>query len=148
MSVVLNKAGLSKTFPSVLLFAPQKYHGLSLQNPWVDQYLTQIRRLMYETSNDTITGSLFCQLIEQTKLEIGLEGSLHLMPWDSIQQYLSSSWIRSLFQFAHEHDITIYEKTPCLLPRRKNDGTIIALALQMDLAEKELQRVNNVRQWL
>lgn len=86
--------------------------------------------------------------MEQTKLEIGLEGSLHQMPWDKIRQYMTPSWILSLFGFASDYDIALHEKTSCLTPLRKSNIAIMQLALGLDLTEKALRRVNNVRQWL
>lgn len=88
------------------------------------------------------------QVIEQTKLEIGLEGPFHLMPWNEILKYTTQSWILSLFGFVSDHGILLYEKTPCLKPLQDKDISIMQLALSLNLSKNELRRVNNVRQWI
>lgn len=39
---VLNKSGVSSKFPWVLLYAPIKYHGMGLKNPFIDQMIQQV----------------------------------------------------------------------------------------------------------
>lgn len=148
MPTVLNKAGIASKIPRVLLYAPIKYQGFGLRHPFIDQQLQQIECMMTKLQQESFTGKLISQAIEQLKLQIGIGEPLATIDWTQVNKYCTPSWLTSIFTFASQHKITIHEPTPNLRLCCKHDQFIMKAASMLDLPAAQLRQLNNTRQSL
>ena len=51
LSIALQKTGIVRTFPRVMVYTSKKYQGLGVKNYWYNQQLKHLHMLIMETSN-------------------------------------------------------------------------------------------------
>lgn len=101
LPTILSKANVPRTFPRQLVYAPEALQGLGLQDPWLDQQITHIKFFPQEMQQESITGRLMVQVIEQLKLEIGRPGQLHHHDWDESVSISHPAGYRTYLHSAH-----------------------------------------------
>eukprot|EP00978_Attheya_sp_CCMP212_P027693 scaffold93357_cov35-Attheya_sp.AAC.1 len=70
---ILPNLGANRNFPNAYRCAPNKYYGLALPHPYVEQGIHEIHYLLMHGIAFTETGNLFCTSIEEMQLEIGVQ---------------------------------------------------------------------------
>ena len=78
---------------------------MGIMHPWHKQFLRQIHTLMESTNDTSMTGDLIQASAEQLRLEMGTGGDFFETDWQIIGTYVTSCWLKSLFQYMQQHDM-------------------------------------------
>jgi hypothetical protein len=147
-AATLPRSGIMRSFPRRLLHAPVKAGGLNVPNLYVEQGIGHITRLIrYSRSRRHSTGILLRNTCEALKLEIGCNGFLLDNPW-SLAPLAADSWIKSTWQFVHEHGIEIQDDIDDFYPLREFDQLLIPIFHRLGYRGNELVRLNQCRLYL
>jgi hypothetical protein len=147
-SVGLPRIGVLRSFPRALLHAPSKLAGLNVSNFYTEQGVAHILQLIrYSKSRKHSTGLLLRQTCEAMKLELGSNGFLLSNPW-TLANLATDGWIKSTWQFAVEHDITVQDDLPEFQPIRLGDQLLIPLFLSLGYHGQALRYLNQCRLYL
>jgi hypothetical protein len=138
--------GINRDYPKVLLHAPQVQQGLKVPDLYVSQGIEHVSMLLTvgHLSND-ITGSLLRGTIEQVKLEIGLGDSLFTHDLRQLTPVVTSTWIKSTWQFLQEYGLVVHKGTAMLELQRSNDCFLMAYFLAEGYSKNDLRRLNCCR---
>jgi hypothetical protein len=145
----LSALGFNRNYPTVLLHAPLSQLGLDIPDLYVSQGIEHVNMLLElgHLSNN-ITGSLLRGAIEQTKLEVGLGGSLFRQDLHQLRSVVTQSWIRSTWLFLQEYNLIVDEGTENLQLQRTEDSFLMAHFVSSGLSGNELRRLNCCRLYL
>ena len=78
----LNAAGVARNLAHAVLYGPEKYQGLAVQNPFFLQQIIPITTLVTEAVCNSSTGRIFRYCAETFRVEIGIPFSLTSTPYD------------------------------------------------------------------
>jgi hypothetical protein len=107
VKTVLQKTGFAATFPRDVFFGPVKYQGFGCRHPFYHQESLHIMTFVNEIYNKTQTGQLLLVSLEELIRELGIVHPLHRIPYDAYEPCTTNSWVRTLWQFMHQHDIGV-----------------------------------------
>ena len=82
IQATLNAAGVVRNLAHAVLYGPDKYQGLAVQNPFFLQQIIHITALMTEAVCNSSTGKLLRYSAENFRVEIGIPFSLTSTPYD------------------------------------------------------------------
>lgn len=144
----LPACGICQNFPRDVVYAPNKFMGISLHNIFILMGLLHVEILSYEGKLDFITGNLLRASIEATKLEMGLGQSLFQHLYKHFGHLPSPCWITHTWKFMSEFDIKMTEDTSSPPLRRIGDKFLTAEFFLHGFKGKELARLNRCRLFL
>ena len=125
IQATLNSAGVVWNIAHAVLYGPEKYQGLVVQNPFFLQQIIHITTLIIEAMCNSSTGKLFRYSAETFRVEIGIPFSLTSTPYDekTFASYYSPCWYKSLWRFMSKaiHRLNVCEEYPDLQPLCVND---------------------------
>ena len=91
----LNSVRLQNRLPSALVYAPSKYQGIGLHDPWVTQLITHLHLFLRHSFTSSIPGTLLKTNIENLVMELGSGRpiwELHFPTWEPI---ITPSWLKA-----------------------------------------------------
>lgn len=145
----LPKIGFNHNLPTALVFGPPKALGLGLPELYTTQGIQHIAHMItLGHKKDDATATLLRGVIEQTKIEVGLGGSLFSHDSRPLQALLTPSWIKSTWDFLSEHELLVEETTPSLQLQRQNDVFLVEAFLVAGYNGPHLRRLNWCRLFL
>jgi hypothetical protein len=100
--------------------------------------MTHLLKLLKEGDSSSFTGELFCATTKQLRLELGLGRSFGDWNYATFAPLATSSWIKSVWQFCHEHKIQLHEPCSKLLLSRSDDRFLMQLFATYGYQKKEL----------
>ena len=110
---------------NTVLYGPEKYQGLAVQNPFFLQQIINVTTLVTETVCNSSTGKLLRYSAETFRVEIGIPSLLTSTPYDekTFASYCPPCWYKSLWQFMSKaiYRLDLCEDYPDLQPLRMND---------------------------
>jgi hypothetical protein len=135
IKTVLQKTGFAATFPRDVFFGPVKYQGFGCRHPFYHQESLHIITFVNEIYNKTQTGQLLLVSLEELIRELGM-----------YEPCTTNSWIRTLWQFMHQHDIEVdgFVNPPPTM--RKYDVYLVSSFVDHGYRGKELRILNQIRQ--
>ena len=146
---LLPKAHLSKNFPHAALYGPKEEGGLELPHLYITQGLMHIDKFVQHINSDSITGKLIRVSIEMAQLELGIGRDIFSLPYQKFHFLVQEGWIKSIWRFTHEHNITIRNRVTHLpLPQREHDLFLMEAFQDQGYSHAELQILNNCRKYL
>jgi hypothetical protein len=108
----LPACGICRNFPRDVTYAPSKFQGIGLKNPFITMGLARLAALVQEGQAPSIMGQLIRASIEATKLELGLGTSLFLTDYKQFGKLVTDCWISHSWKFFSDFDINLPECTP------------------------------------
>jgi hypothetical protein len=138
----LPACGICRNFPRNVVFAPTKFMGLDLHNPYITMGILRTDLLSSKGQMDSITGNLICATIEVTKLELGLGKSLFQTIYRHFGHLPTACWITDVWKFISKFDIEMVENTESLSLRRIGDKFLIDRFFLHGFKGKTLTRLN------
>jgi hypothetical protein len=148
MTQVLPKTGMTCSFPHVVLYTPLKYQGRGLMKPYLNNYIQQIYTLISQVNEGTLMGELIQVELENLCLEVGLPGILTDAPYQLFGLAMTDRWLKSLWQFMVQHNITLHDPLPKLQPQWQNNCCIMSMAISKFPYPDQIQKVNECQQFL
>lgn len=111
MSPAINQAvvamGFRCNFPREVVFAPQKYLGLSIPHIHMWQEILCLQVISTHTAKDTFTGHLYRASLEYLIIEVGVGESVLYQNYCALHFLATPSLIRHTWQFLSEYNITL-----------------------------------------
>jgi hypothetical protein len=139
---------ISSKFPHPVVYSSLQYQRLGIMHPYIHQGMTHLLELLKEGDSSSITGELFCATTKRLSLELRLGGSFDNWNYTAFATLSTSSWIKSIWQFCHEHNIQFHDPCPKLLLSRSNDHYLMQLFATYGYRKKDLQQLNECRMYL
>jgi hypothetical protein len=148
LSVGLRRLGIQRHFPRVLAYAPLKYQGLGIRDPWATQLIEHIHVIQRHCTRPTITGKLLRSNMENLVLELGSATSFWQLDYDTWHHIATPSWIKFTWQAAHSVNFTLRGPLPLPKPQRLHDVCLMDTFVAHGYDPPQLQVLNDVRMYL
>jgi hypothetical protein len=108
LGIVLQKCGITSTFPRDLVFTSLHYQGLGVRHPFYQQQIKHLSVLLGEKANrSSPTGQNLVGAAEDLHLEIGLPGEFTDASWTQLGGHHYSYMAHTPFSVclcSHHHD--------------------------------------------
>jgi hypothetical protein len=148
VGTVLQRCGITSTFPRDLLFTSLQYQGLGARHPYYQQEIQHLSVLITETANpESPTGQLLAGETEDLRLELGLPGEFTDAPWERLGTAVTHTWLTHFVQFASAHEVLIHDPLPKLLPRREHDPCLMEAFLKEEHSTDDIRMLISWRQY-
>ena len=121
----LSASGIIRSLDRTICYAPFKYQGLGLHDPYIRQGVEHIKFIMQQAESPSISGKLLRFTVEGTKLETGLPGNLFHHDFNIYGRLATQSWVKATWQFVWEYNISLEDSSTSLPLLRHNDRPII-----------------------
>ena len=142
----LPKSRICSMLPGAVRDCPQNYGGLGISSLYHYQCTSRISIMAQQIFQQTPTGFLLIQNIEDLTLETGLYGPIWNMPFDLISKYVSQhSYVYHILKYNAENNISLSIPHETLAPQREGDQPIMLLASQYFSTTAELRSIQRVR---
>jgi hypothetical protein len=149
LQAALPAAGICRNFPRVLVHAPVKFQGLGVPDLYTEQGIAHLFQcLQHAHQQSSITGQLFRASFEQLQLELGLPESPFSHAFKAFGHLATTSWVKALWQFLSDKDISLIGQVPTLSLRRENDHYLIHSFYAAGFRGASLQALNWCRLYL
>ena len=117
-----SKMGYRGTMPSQVRYGPEKYGGAAVPSIYAMQGRKHVEMFLGHMRADDIGADLLRISQSYTQLEAGTSKHVMQYPWEAAEQYVTTTWITSLWDFLTKIDATIeVEDAWRPLPQREND---------------------------
>ena len=107
-------SGIVRNMDRDIVFGDAKFQGLGLRSPYQTQGIEHIKVLLTHWKGTSLTGILLRSIIEGTKQELGLGGSLFTQDFGKYGALATKGWVKSTWEFLWKHKILLIEDTPNL----------------------------------
>ena len=144
----LPRIGVVRSFPRALVHAVPTYHGLNLPKLYWLQGFYHIDRLLRFTRSSHITGQLLNHSLEALRLEVGCNGSIFSLPFNTVGHLATSSWVSQTWAFLSEYRLTLHIEVPDLTLFRVHDALLIPTFIAKGYKGVELDQLNRCRMFL
>jgi hypothetical protein len=144
---VLPKLGYNRHFPRILTLAPTRYGGLNLPDLYHLQGSMQVDIMVKNLQTNTSLTTAIIQLVEAYQIRTGMLGSClyQTKPYS----YIKASWITNFRSYLCTTQCTIQSTSIGTLHKlRQEDESIMETFMKLNITNKELQILNNVRTFL
>ena len=129
-NLILQKSGISKHFPQLVLFGPEKFHGLGLLHPFHFQELEHLEIALRCENWDSTTGSLVETSMEELKLELGLPGQVTDWNFNRPTKCATDCWLKLACGYCCQWGLELMDPTPSRPWSRDRDKHIMLALLQ------------------
>ena len=93
--------------PRVVLYGEVGHHYLGLYNLYTTTCLLKIQTVLDNKWKDSITNKLICISMESFNIELGIQGSIFKLDYETLRHLGTDCWIKHLWKFAHENSIKV-----------------------------------------
>ena len=144
----LPRMGIVRSFPRTLVYSHAQFQGLQIPNLYWLQGYYHIERLLKFYGSRQLSGSLLRHSLESLRLELGCNGSLMELPYDTFGGLATPSWVVHTWSFLITHHLRLELSVPELALHRKNDALLIPLFVAQGYRGSELRQLNLCRMYL
>jgi hypothetical protein len=148
LMATLPRAGIVRTFPRNIVYAPMDYCGLGIMHPWYRQELTHLKVCLAETLTASITGDLIKACMEELGLEVGMPGRPKDWCLNITKDIMTPCWLKDLLIFLEDHKMHLSDTLPLLEGNTTSDAFLMKSFIDHGYRKKELQTLNTCRQYL
>ena len=143
----LTNMGVCRNFPRGVAYGPVEEGGLGIPDIYTTQGTGRIATLVENIGSDSLLGELLRTSIEAAKVEIGVGRDLFSLDYPTYSPILTDCWIKHVWEYAHENNITILEETTSNIElQRENDLFLMEeIAESKSFTKAELQHINRCR---
>jgi hypothetical protein len=101
-----------------------------------------------EFNKESYLSSLIGTSFEQLQLEAGTPGHLLGTPPQPLSDATTYCWTKTVWQFAHQHHLTVQDNTPCLRLAQRHDQFIMEKFISEGYKGTQLRDLNHCRKYL
>ena len=142
-------AGISRNFPRVLVYGPTKFQGLGVTSLYTTQGLEHIERLVkFGTSMKHLTGKILRHSLEALKMELGTNGSVFSLPYETWGPLATESWLKFTWHFLAEHEMRISDGVAEFTLCREHDSLLMDNFVAAGYTGETLRTLNRCRLYL
>ena len=147
--VSLPKSSTCRNLPRDVVYAPKSEGGLGINNLYTHQDCSHIALFVEHIATNSITGQLLRTSLEYAQLKIGIGRNLFSLDYEMYHPLLTSSWIKSLWQFCHEQSINLTNTyTPNIPLQQDNNVFLMEIFANHGFTKGQLERINRCRIYL
>jgi len=129
--------------------APYKHYSLNLTDMHTEQGIQHIlAALQFRHSSDNLTGKLIQGSTKTRMLELGMPENPFQLDYNILHLLATNMWIKTLWQFQHQHSIQIEIDLPKLNTAWMNDQFLMTNFVQMGISGAKLVWINQCRLYL
>jgi hypothetical protein len=148
LRAALPRIGFVPGFPRDLVHAPKKYLGLDIPNLFAHQVTSHIQKIIQFCQSKSLTGELIRTSMQQLRVELGVNGPIFELPFQTFGCITTQSWITSTWKDMQEYGITMADSTPDIPKRSQNDRLIMTAFVEAGFKAQELKQLNKMRLYL
>ena len=141
---VLGKMGVVRTAPDKVVFSPTKLGGIGLHMTEIDQTIDHVKMIMQHGHQDTVTGTLLRNTLEQIAIDAGQGGNPFEFEPDLLSYTTERTWIQNTIQSCSKFKIHIESPFQGIPKWTTKDIYLMDRAIHT-LKGKELKIFNKVR---
>ena len=146
---LLDSSRISISMPNEVIFGPKDDGGFQLNHLYTTQGIFHIEKLLKFLPSNTMTGRLQRVSLQLCILEVGIGRNIFQLSYNLFEFLLSESWIKQVWKFADENDITIIDRvTEFPLPSRQGDVFLMEAFSAQGYSKKQMQILNRCRIYL
>lgn len=148
-NAILNKLGVSKSFPHHVAFGPKDLCGMALMDLSVEQGVRGVKHFTNHLFSRDLVGNLILIALRSLQLESGC--GFHLLKCPSVWvPYITKCWLTSIWDFISRNKIKIKVASACLVrTSRKHDCHVMDAIQMLELYnDQQLFDINAVRMHL
>jgi len=142
------KCGLSSKFQISFRYLPTQYQGLGLPSMYYVQESSKISELVLKSYSDSICWKQMELSLEIMQSMIGSRDIIFNMNYLKYGHLIPSSWIKSLWKFLHDQNLTIRGWRTNLVPQRENDLSIMEEFVNKGVCKESLTILNKCRRFI
>ena len=144
--MILPRMKICRNTPKALVHGPRDYGGLEIKDIYTLQGIAHMKAILAEASSPSATGKLMRILNEYHILEIGLCNTIYDMPFDTIKDCMTNTWMKRTLEFLWENDIEIKsDDTRIKTGWTENDTNLMQDAIDEGYSGKALAAINRCR---
>jgi hypothetical protein len=131
MGILLQRSGITSTFPRKLVWTAAKYQGLGAQHPFYLMLLKQLSAVLIEPQHGSHAGDQMVFSAEELRREAGFPGHFADIPVAVLSSdAITNCWIKSLLlRLLQILEVRIEDHLPKLALRRKGDVFLVEIFL-------------------
>jgi len=143
---LLPRLGVNRHFPLALRYASPQYLGLGLPNPSWEQGISSLRLFLEHINGWSSESTLIRMSLEYLQLELGTASNPFALPYDTWSFLATDCWVKTLWRFVDEAQITLSPLTPLLpSPPRQGDAALMDLVMSLHLTRPTTMALNRCR---
>ena len=120
------------------------FRGIEFKHIYTLQGIAHTNILIEEGNENSTTGRLIRNLIEQYIVEVGLPGEITSWDYNIIELIMTNTWIKNTLEYMDRDNITMDTHNPQLSKWSEEDDTFIMRdAIQAWIRGEKLQAVNS-----
>ncbi|CAJ1953065.1 unnamed protein product [Cylindrotheca closterium] len=144
----LHKAGVCRSFPRVVVFAPLKYQGLGIPHPFALQVFHHLSVLMRHSANRTKTGQYLEANLQSHQLETGISFPLLQQEPTNTGILASETWLKRVWIELDSLGIRVEISSPPLSLHCVDDRLLMDVFIDALVDQEDLLWLNWCRQYL
>ena len=145
---ILPKAGICRTFPRAVVYAPFRFQGLGIPHPFGVQMGKHLDMLLRHSANSTSTGVFLQATLQAHQLETGTSFGIFQQEYCNTAILTSDTWVKRVWKLLDEHRIHVEFDSPPLSLRREGDALLMDLFIDAEVDQDILLWLNWCRQHL
>ena len=138
----LHKAGVCRSFPRVVVFAPLKYQGLGIPHPLSLQVFHHLSMLMRHSANMTKSGQYLEANLQSHQLETGTSYPLLQQQPSNTGILASETWLKRVWVQFDALDIRVEFSSPSLSLHCTDDRLLMDIFIDELVDQDELKWLN------
>ena len=147
LKAILPAVRVQRNLPRVLVYAPLRYQGLGIQDPWILQLIEHIHVFLRHGATDSIMGKLQRTNIEHLTLELGSATPFWELDYNVWGHIATKSWLTSTWRDACILGLILRGPTSLPSLARGSDIFLMDQFVSYGFRTEELQILNEVRMY-
>lgn len=144
----LPKLKVVGTFPISLRYSAIQHFGLQLPNLYWLQGYYHLDRLIRYAKSMHLTGQLIRHSLENLRLELGCNGQLFDLPYNTLSRIATDTWLTHTWKFISQYNLQLSLQVPDIPLQREFDSLLIPMFMAKGFQNEELQQLNRCRIFL
>ena len=145
---MLPKMKICRTAPAEIVHGPIAYGGMEFKHIYTLQGIAHTKILIEEGDENSTTGKLLRNLIEQHTVEVGLPGEFTSWNYKAIEPIMTNTWLKNTMEYMDRDHITMDTDNPKLCKWSEEDTFIMEDAIQAGIRGHQLQAMNRCRLYM
>ena len=147
MDAGLPALGINRHISRTIAYGPRRYQGLGIPDLWTLQGILKLWLAVAHGDAPTITGCSLRAVLSLHMVELGLPGSFFTYNYDIFSHLATTSWLKQLWDFCRQTDISLVPSTPPIQPAREKDQFIMLVFSRHGYRKTDLYHLNLCRLW-
>ena len=141
----LHAIRLQKHLPQTLVYAPIKYQGIGLPNPWITQLIEHIHVFLRHICSQSLQGQLLRSNVQNLVLELGSGHPIWSLPYATWAPIIADGWLKLTWQDLRSVNLSLRGPSPVIPMTQVHDTFLMDTFMAHDATPLQLRSLNKVR---